>query len=314
MEGRSCPLHYRYAPTALAGEPAFDAEVVYVVGGLYGNPFALDALPALLAAEQRAGREVRLVFNGDFNWFDIDVGDFRRVNETVLRHTAILGNVELELADASDAGCGCAYPDFVEQAVVDRSNRIIARLRQTAQAFPDIRAALLALPKTLCIQVGGKPVGIVHGDSHSLAGWDYAVEHLSANDSGWRTRLAEDFYQAEVRVIASSHTCLPVLRQVPVGGKPCALINNGAAGMPNFAGDSGGLISRIAVTPAPPGVNVRYGVTLDDLYCQAVDLPFDAPAWLRHFDRVWPEGSDASLSYRRRIARGPDFRLGEAFT
>ena len=42
--GRSCPLHYRYAPTSLDRAPEVHARTLYVVGGLYGNDLALDAL------------------------------------------------------------------------------------------------------------------------------------------------------------------------------------------------------------------------------------------------------------------------------
>lgn len=41
---------------------AWRAETVYVVGGLYGNRFALEAIRS---RAQRESREVILVFNGD---------------------------------------------------------------------------------------------------------------------------------------------------------------------------------------------------------------------------------------------------------
>ena len=46
-EGRSCPLAYRYKPESLCREPAHVSEdVLYIVGGLYGNAFALDEILA----------------------------------------------------------------------------------------------------------------------------------------------------------------------------------------------------------------------------------------------------------------------------
>jgi hypothetical protein len=42
--GRSCPLAYRYQPEALAQPAALEADTLYVVGGLYGNPAALAAV------------------------------------------------------------------------------------------------------------------------------------------------------------------------------------------------------------------------------------------------------------------------------
>ena len=102
--GRACPVSYRYGARALRAQPSIEAETLYVAGGLYGNPFALEALLAVVAGDPGA----KLVFNGDFNWFDVDAEDFRRVNETVLAHHATRGNVETELAQpAKDAGCGC---------------------------------------------------------------------------------------------------------------------------------------------------------------------------------------------------------------
>jgi hypothetical protein len=50
---------------------------------------------------------------------------------------AIKGNVEDEIARSqdSDYGCGCAYPEYVDQGVVDRSNIIIQKLREVASKF-----------------------------------------------------------------------------------------------------------------------------------------------------------------------------------
>ncbi len=73
VAGRYCPAHYGYAPAGFARTPDFAADTLIVVGGLYGNLAALDAAEALLAAE--AG-DARLVFNGDFHWFDVDPDNF----------------------------------------------------------------------------------------------------------------------------------------------------------------------------------------------------------------------------------------------
>jgi len=97
--GRSCPLHYRYRPDVFrrAADPGCVAlEVLYVVGGLYGHAGALAQIVSLFDAE--AGRK-RLVFNGDFNWFDVEPVAFEALNTTVLDFDALRGNVETELAD-----------------------------------------------------------------------------------------------------------------------------------------------------------------------------------------------------------------------
>jgi len=92
--GRACPLRYRYAPEVFSGEPPAalaGLDVMYVVGGLYGNELALERVLELFDRER--GRK-RLVFNGDFHWFDADPGTFARVQAGVLEHTALRGNVE----------------------------------------------------------------------------------------------------------------------------------------------------------------------------------------------------------------------------
>ena len=106
--GRSCPLHYRYPASIFERAADVGAETIYVIGGLYGNMPALKAILDLAAAEPVAPT---LIFNGDFNWFNVDAESFTTINREVLRHVALRGNVETGLAADNDAGCGCAYPD-----------------------------------------------------------------------------------------------------------------------------------------------------------------------------------------------------------
>jgi hypothetical protein len=298
--GRSCPLHYRYQAADLARSPDLSADTLYVVGGLYGNRAALETLEALAARECTAPA---IVFNGDFNWFNVDAEGFEAVNRTVLRHTALRGNVETELAgnDAA-AGCGCSYPDWVGDAEVDRSNRILVQLRDTARRLPALRSQLAALPMHLVAEVGGLHVAIVHGDAHSLAGWDYAQELLA--DPAHRRRVARDFDAAAARVIASSHTCLPAFSEFDAAGGRSVLINNGAAGMPNFAQTHYGVITRIATRPAK-GLNALYGTRLDRIHVDALPLRYDQARWLAEFNANWAEGSPAHASYYPRIVHGP---------
>jgi hypothetical protein len=308
--GRVCPLHYRYAPETFAAPPADalrDLEVLYVVGGLYGNEFALRRVLELFDRER--GRK-RLVFNGDFHWFDVDPQVFDRVQRTVLAHTAMRGNVETELA-AADAGCGCAYPAWVGDAVVERSNRILARLRGAAGAAQ--RAQLAALPMTLGAEVGGLRLGIVHGDAESLAGWGFAQEHL--RDAARRERVRGWFDRAGVDAFACTHTCLPVFQGLrPARPGPLRwVLNNGAAGMPNFAGDGAGLLVRIATT-AFRGAERRFGLRAgaSRVCIEAIGIEFDAASWAERFRRDWPPGSDAHASYHERIMRGPAYRPDDA--
>jgi len=301
--GRICPLRYRYGAAALAGAPETPVDTLYVVGGLYGNPFALATVLALVARERGP---VRLCFNGDFNWFDVDDAGFRAINTTVLAHDAILGNVEAELqADADDAGCGCAYPSEVDAGVVARSNRIHARLKATAARHPDLLARLDALPMVARYRVGDQRVGVVHGDADSLAGWDFDAAVIDNADH--REKLEARFCAARVDVFASSHTCLPVCRRFESGH---VLINNGAAGMPNFAATRFGLVTRIGIAPSPHAP--LYGVISDDVHVDALALDYDASGWQQAFLANWPPGSPAHESYAERLALGPAHLLEQA--
>ena len=303
--GRRCPLAYRYADGALRAAPSIAADTLIVAGGLYGNPFALEALLAM------AGREAgaQLVFNGDFNWFDVDTGDFRRINEAVLAHAATRGNVETELARPEPgAGCGCGYPDWVDEADVERSNRILERLRETALRVPALTARLGELPMHVIAQVGAARVVVVHGDLLSLAGWGFSQETLATQRGQAAARAGIEACGATV--VASSHTCLPVLQAFGAATGAALVANNGAAGMPNFRDTRFGLATRISVRP-PPGDAV-YGTRVGGLYVHALALDYDARAWEARFLEQWPVGSDAHQSYYRRISRGPDYGVDRA--
>lgn len=297
--GRSCPLHYRYAPSSLAREPELVADTLYIVGGLYGNRPALECVLDVAAAE--TGRTA-IVFNGDFNWFNIDAEGFEWINRAVLKHVALRGNVEAELAaEDSTSGCGCAYPDWVSDAEVERSNEVMARLRETAYPFPKLRERLGRLPMNLIARVGTARVAIVHGDAESLSGWGFSQEML--DDSSQLTKVNRWFDEAHVNVFASSHTCLPVACALP-GGR--VLANNGAAGMPNFRAKRHGVITRVSATQAP-AAGVLYTAYAGDVRVDALPVHYDSARFEREFLANWPAGSAAHASYHTRITRGPDY-------
>lgn len=310
--GRQCPLAYRYAPSVFAREPELQAETLYAVGGLYGNLEALDAVEALAARERGP---CTLMFNGDFHWFDAEPRWFDAVQQRVLRHPALRGNVETEIATADGAaGCGCAYPDDVPDAVVERSNRIAARLWQAARAGTDAPAtlqALAALPMHRVVAIGALRVAVVHGDAQSLAGWSFDARslHAAGSDDGLRARFA----QAGVDAFASTHTCLPALRVLDGVG---LVANNGAAGMPNLAGAGGGLLTRLSLHAPPAGLPVLYGgpyhLPRGTLHVHALRVDYDRAAWHRRFLAQWPPGSDAHASYWTRLERGPDHDVARA--
>jgi hypothetical protein len=304
--GRSCPLHYRYAPSVFARPAEARCEVLYVVGGLYGNGPALDAVLHLFDGERGVKR---LVFNGDFHWFDIEPALFSRIHDRVLAFDALRGNVETELASPAgdaDAGCGCAYPDWVDDAVVERSNGILQALRATARTAGIDLATLAALPMHRRVDVGPLRVAVVHGDATSLAGWGFAQELL--RQAAQRAVAREWFDQAQVDAFACSHTCLPLFAELSAGGRTRAplVLNNGAAGMPNFRADSAGLLTRVALHPFR-GPARRFGFVRDGIYVDALAIESPSGTWQRQFDVLWPPGSDGQASYGLRIAQGPDY-------
>jgi hypothetical protein len=181
------------------------------------------------------------VFNGDFHWLDVDPDDFRSISATVLAHHATRGNVEAELAaEEETAGCGCAYPDYVGDEVVDRSNQIITRLRATAGQFPEVVGRLGELPRHLTASVGGgtgrDPPWGLRVAGRLAAG----LEAMGPGDPdvrrqvGWRGRptttadLLDWFARAKVSVFASTHTGLPFAQVICDGRHDRLVINNGS--------------------------------------------------------------------------------------
>jgi hypothetical protein len=304
--GRMCPADYRYDPSVFDRGCDIAADVLYVVGGLYGNVPALTAVERLAEAE---AAPVTIVLNGDFHWFDAEPAWFSEVESRVGGWTATRGNVETEIARHNDvgAGCGCAYPASVAEDVVARSNEILRQLRMAA-AETAVAPRLAALPMHLIAAVGGARVGIVHGDAAALAGWRFAPDAL--DDPANRLWLAEIRETSRIDVFASTHTCLAALRNFALPSGPLTVINNGAAGMPNFSGTCIGVITRIATRPSP--LVPLYGTIRDGLFIDALPVAYDTEAFLGRFLKRWPAGSPAYASYFRRIVAGPDHPMAAA--
>ena len=324
--GRVCPVHYLYAPANLARAAQLHAETLYVVGGLYGNPFALDALQELIAIEPGP---VEIVFNGDFHWFDHDGSLFCDISEHVLRHTAIRGNVETQLAALNDAaGCGCAYPEWVDDIVVERSNTIEAALRCTARQFPSLMQGMADLPMNLVAQVGDARIAIVHGDGVSLAGWGFSRRELETARGA--QRAAQWLHAANADVFACTHTCEPLLLALNAttscgstsastaksspgnGAHHGVIVNNGAAGMPNFKGSRYGVITRIATHAAPENMPTLYGTQIAGVHVDSLALHYAPHKWWSLFESLWPPNSPAHLSYGSRIHDGGELSLAQA--
>jgi hypothetical protein len=299
--GRLCPQDYAYPPSAFERPPDFTAATLYVVGGLYGNTAALATIETMAARE-----DATIVFNGDFHWFDAEPEWFADIERGVMRHRALRGNVETEIARAEDigAGCGCAYPETVDERVVQRSNSILAQLRTAATETERLRS----LPMHLVAQVGPLRIGIVHGDAGSLAGWRFAQGALDdPRQQTWRNDIAR---ASRIDVFASTHTCGAVLRDFTLPPRRLTVVDNGAAGMPNFAGTRFGVITRIATTV--PRHRPLYGLARNGVRIDALPVAYDHEAFAARFLRRWSQGSTAYESYWQRIDRGPELTLAQA--
>lgn len=221
----SCPLSYRSSPSKFGTIPLTNLknpDLLYVVGGLYGNTHALSQIAHLASLESTPPT---IIFNGDFNFFNVSPSSFHSINSAVLNgphHLATAGNVEREISSSSSyIGCGCSYPSFVGEAVVSRSDDIVSRLHETCRNS-EHHKALGELPPYLKTVVGGKTVGVLHGDFHSLAGWSFAAEAMTPVDDDLHKALGvdgsfrvtseeevvEEFEEAGVDIVASTHTCL----------------------------------------------------------------------------------------------------------
>lgn len=307
--GRWCPPSYGLGARAFLEGPRLAAEVVYVVGGLYGNPFALSRLAQLFQAEP-ATRKL-FVLNGDFHWFDRTESDFAAIERATSSFVRLRGNVETEIAAlGDDAGCGCAYPESVSDEDVSRSNLILSELKRVARTL-GCDQALGTLPAVATVACGSLQMAITHGDDRSLAGWEFAVDRL---DDAWREGLGARMQALGVSLIASSHTCLAVADARPQDGVVRAVINNGSAGMANFQGDAAGLFTRIALPRWADACEETpcYRAEIAGVDVAAIPVRFDASAWQSFFLDRWPAGSAAHTSYWRRIVAGPGHRPEDA--
>lgn len=295
LAGRNCPLDYVTPHEGFRRAADFGTETIYVAGGLYGNLFALDAIEKMVSREPGAV----LVFNGDCHWLDCDFDLFEEIESRLAPYRLLRGNVETEISREENvgAGCGCAYPPYVDQGVVDRSNRIHAQLAAMMSNEPAIKERLRTRPPTAIANIGGVRVGIVHGDAHSIAGWGFDMVQLDdTTRHAERTRMVEE---TGLSIFASSHTCTAATRHyadIPGG---LTIANNGGAGLPNFAGSPFGLVTRIATSPSPhPTI---YGLKHHGLTIDALPVMYDHIAFVALFDRLWPEGSDGAIGYRERV-------------
>lgn len=301
-EGRACPRDYRLPQQLFSADPLLRCETLYVAGGLYGNPFALTALDRLVGGE---AEDCLVLLNGDMHWFDRSLEDFQDIERRTASYVRLAGNVERELCRRQDVGvgCGCAYPSCVSDAAVGRSNSIHALLKETFLEDKLLRERMEGRPAAAVVDVAGRKVGVTHGDEKLVGGWQCSREAL--RDMRRQEELGSWMERNRIDVFASSHTCAPAALRLAKG----AVINNGAAGLPNFRSQKYGLAIRISTIPAREAL---FGAECEGLFVDAVPLRYDHKAFLKWFDALWPTASPAATSYRDRIANGPDDDIGNA--
>ena len=212
IAGRVCPTDYHIDDQAFFGEAEHVCDVLYVVGGLYGNPFALEAIDQLIAGERTRAAdygtsdiEITTVFNGDMHWFDKTAENFASIEKAAAKYTLLIGNVEAELRRESPigVGCGCAYPACVDNETVARSNKIHSMLFNELFDRPELKELLQGRPSTTTVAVAGRKVGITHGDEHMVGGWNCSREELSKLER--QQKLDAFLVENDLDVLANAH-------------------------------------------------------------------------------------------------------------
>lgn len=299
MTIEACPSDYFLSKSSFKDSLVVENSAVYVIGGLYGNIESLKEINNMAKAE----KDVFIVFNGDMHWFDIRTDDFQAIEDMSENAQKLLGNVERELFRDGNIGCGCSYPSYVSDDIVNRSNIIHEKLKKVMDYLPEYKNILSNRKKNIVLEMMGKRIAITHGDEKSLSGWGCSVESLEREER--QAELEKWLKDNNINILASTHTCFPAALKLENG----IVINNGAAGMPNFNGKIYGLITRIS---SYMNENAVYRDKIDNLYAEAVPVIYDNDKFLRWFDCVWDFGSEASLSYRDRIINGTEYGIEKA--
>ena len=100
------------------------------------------------------------------------------------------------------------------------------------------------------------------------------------------------------------------IKQTKAGGgknDTFCVINNGAAGLPNFQKPLCGLITRIGVAPSPH--IPLYGTRIQEVFVDAIPVYYSQDRWKQDFLANWPQGSPAYTSYFSRITKGTLFDI-----
>ena len=300
--GRAAPARFPIAirRASSTASRSSSRRPLYVVGGLYGNVEALDALEALAAREDSP---VTLVFNGDFHWFDVDARRFRAGRARVLAHQGDPrqrrdrdrarrrgGRLRLRLSRRRERRRRVALQRDPRAAARDRARqwRRARAPRGVADAPHRARGRRAHRDRPwrcgLARRMGFRPRPPRRSAPRALGG--VGVPRCA------RGRLREHPHlpagAARVRRRAwSPTTARPACRTSPRRASACSRA------------------SRRARSPGPRGSAASSAPAPSSRRCASTTT---TRRWTRRFLRSWPAGSAAhDFSYFRRIADGPRF-------
>lgn len=274
------------------------SQVLLFGGGLYGNPYALSSLRVLRDQLSKSFCSVSTVLNGDFHWFDADPKLFQSLTDTIKESgfDCTLGNVEMQLM-LDESGCGCNYPQYVDDEVPRLANLIYQQLQRTAQECPDSVKFLKGLKEEQTFFLGNEKIQIVHGEPGNLNGWRLSREQLPENAPG----VDEFCKEKKWASIACTHTCLPYITAL----EHVVVINNGALGMPNLKDSLDGLAGCVTDVLDYEFDNSVCSLIHNDLKYDLLKLPsYEHEDFKKLFLELWPSDSPAYQSYWKRISEG----------
>ncbi|MBF0713509.1 metallophosphoesterase [Gemella sp. GH3] len=297
IKGRNCSLKYMLQEKWAENIDILSDKPIYIIGGLYGNYQSLMKIKELANEEKE---NPLLIFNGDIHWFDVYEEDFLAIENDIESCIKLFGNVEYELLNKDSLfGCGCNYPENVDESIVERSNNIHSMLKDNITDEGILRN-LKNRKFTICLKYLDKKIAITHGDEKNMAGWQCSNENLKKFD---RQKEIEHWLEDNnVDILATTHTCLPVL--LSLGNK--VVVNNGSAGMANVRDTTFGLITRIANTKHKDAIISQ---EVDGVFVELVKIDYDITEFINWFDNVWTINSPASISYRNRITNGTNISI-----
>ena len=108
---------------------------------------------------------------------------------------------------------------------------------------------------------------------------------------------------ARVDAPCCTHTGLPYAQDGPHPGAGL-VVNNGCAGLPDFAGRHHGVFTRLSIHTEPPPDSL-YGTTLAGLRFDALPVDYDHRAWTAHFLDAWPPGTPPTATTATGWSRAP---------